>query len=309
MPRKRNRRKEANDDWEASGTDASYTNGSSSNGISNPVDYEEVGEPGGRNGNDYTNNQNGGGRFSQGKEGSSLQHKHKATLGQWAQAVGETSQTLGDAQRTINSLQRILASHLDDIGRIDETSTRLIQLEEDCKRKDKVLERQEKTITTLRSMDEKAKTHLKNEAAQVEKEKKELEQEKVKLEKRVTAATAEERHKLKREFEECKKQQDESHEKRKQELENESVQKRDECNRRAAALEAEKERLLTLAKERQKEIEAQAVELEKIEERYDVLERAKDSLRNEKLAREKELELIKKEFALDTKPMEYLYVF
>ena len=181
-------------------------------------------------------------------------------------------------------------------------------MEEDCREKDKGLESQEKTILTLTSMESRARAKVEHEAAQVEKEKKELEQEREKQEKRVTLATAEERHNLNREFDKRTRQHDESYEKRMQELEDEFAQKRDENDRKAAAFEAERGRLSTAVKERDKRIEIQSDELAELNKRYDVLERAKNSIRKEKLEREAELELVKKEFALDHQPVDYLYM-
>ena len=120
---------------------------------------------------------------------------------------------------------------------------------------------------------------------------------------------AEERHKVNEELEKRMRQHDETYKKRKQELEDEFAQKRDENDKRATAFEAERERLSTAVKEQDSQIKAQAEELEKIKERYDVLERAKNSIRKENLDREAELEAVKKEFALDPRPMDYLYVF
>lgn len=61
--------------------------------------------------------------------------------------------------------------------------------------------------------------------------------------------------------------------------------------------------------EQERKIEVQAKELEKTTEQCDVLERAKDSVKGDKKALEKELEMMKKEFALNPRPKEYLYVF
>ncbi len=301
MPSKKNRRKDTYPDWEASETDESYTNSHNHN-IANPADAGGASERGDSNGNDYTNNQAGGGKSNQGKVSCSSLPKHKATLGPWTLAVGETLQSLEETQRTINNLQKIFMLHTNDLERIDETSRMLHQSEEDCRQKDEVIESQEKAIHILTRMESKAK-------ALVEKEKDELKQEREKQDRRVNVVAAEERHKVNQEFEKRTRQHDEIYKKRKQELEDEFAQKRDENERRATAFEAERERLSTAVKEQDWQIKAQADELEKLRERYDVLERAKNSIRKEKLDREAELEAVKKEFALDPRPMDYLYVF
>lgn len=56
-----------------------------------------------------------------------------------------------------------------------------------------------------------------------------------------------------------------------------------------------------------KTIEVQSRELEKATEQCDVLERAKNSIKGEKRDREIEIEMLKKEFGLNSKPTEYLY--
>ncbi|KAH6668368.1 hypothetical protein B0J14DRAFT_658287 [Halenospora varia] len=305
MPSKRNRRKEANRDWEASGTDESYTNGSGTHSVSDPVNTRGVGEQGDSNGNDHTNNQNGGGRSRQDKGGSSSQRKHKPTLGPWTQAVDEAVRDMGAAQRTINNLQEMFISHMDDLSKMDEIRRRLDQLEEENREKDDELEKQEHTISILTSMDRKARANIEQEVAQIKKDKQELEQEKAKQDRRVTMATAEERHNLNCEFEERTRQHEESHKTRMQELEDEFAQKRDENEKRATALAAEKERLSTVLKEQEKAFKAQADELEEIKEQCDVLNRAKDSYKKDKLARERELEIMKKEFALNAEPPAY----
>jgi hypothetical protein len=61
--------------------------------------------------------------------------------------------------------------------------------------------------------------------------------------------------------------------------------------------------------EQKRKIEVQAKELENTTEQCDVLERAKNSVKEDKKALEKELGMMKKEFALNPKPKDYLYVF
>lgn len=61
--------------------------------------------------------------------------------------------------------------------------------------------------------------------------------------------------------------------------------------------------------DQKKAFEDQSEKLEKTIEQYDVLERAKDSIKRDKLAREIELGIMKDEFALNPKSKDYLYVF
>lgn len=307
MPSKKNRRQDAYLDWEADETDESNMDSHDHN-IANPADSGGTSVRGDSNDNDYTNNRAGGGRSNEGKVSSSSQQKHAATLGPWTLAVGETLQSLEETQRTVNNLHQIFMLHTYDLERIDETSRMLHQLEKDCRQKDEEMESQEQTIRTLTRMETKVRAEIEHEAARIEKEKMELRQEREKQDRRVTVVAAEERHKINQEFEKLTRQQDELHKKRKQELEDEFARKRDENNRRETAFEAERERLSTTIKEQGRQIKAQAEELEKIKELYDVLERAKNSIRKEKLDREAELEAVKKEFALNPRPMDYLYV-
>jgi myosin heavy subunit len=351
MPKKKSRRKEAGAVLAISATNGSYSNGSYSNGSytngsysngynhnnSTLVDAEGASERGDTNGCDYTSSQNGDARSHQGKAGNELQptHKagnalqpnHKAALEPWIQAVGETVQNLGETQRIITNLQKIFMLHSNDLGRMDETSMRLYRLGEECREKDEELERREKTILTLTSLQTKARDENEREAAQIKKDKLELEQEREKQEKRAAVELAEEKLKLNNEFEERTKKQEEiyeertrkqeesykdrmdqqeaSYEKRMKELEDEFTQKRNENDKATIVFEAEKERLSTAVKERDEKIEAQANELAEIKERHDVLQRAMKSIRQEMQEREAELELVKKEFALYPKPMTY----
>jgi DNA repair exonuclease SbcCD ATPase subunit len=318
MPSKKNRRKDANN-WEGSGTDDSYSNSFSYN-TSNRSNVEEASGRGTSNGKGYINDQTAVGRSYQGKVGSSLQPDYKATLGPWTRVVGETVQSLEETQQMINNLEKIFKSHRNDLESIDETNQKLLQLKEDCIEKDEELDRRESTIRTLTNMGHATRAKIDDEIAKINEQKEQLKQEREKERKRVELQLAEARHKLKEEFdkrtrehdesnEKRMREHDESNEKRMRELEIEFTQKRDENKTKAAAFEAEKERLLTAAKERDKKIEAQAEELENIKEQCDLLVRAKDSIREEKRQREIELKQVKEEFELDPPPIEYLYVF
>ncbi|TVY23454.1 hypothetical protein LHYA1_G007893 [Lachnellula hyalina] len=176
-----------------------------------------------------------------------------------------------------------------DREKMEETSNRLHQLEEDCREE---------------GMESRARAKVEHEAAQVKKEKAKLQQEMEKLEKRVTLAMAGERQKLNQEFDKRMRQHDKSHEKRMQELEDTFAQRRDEIDRKAADFEAVRGRLSTAVKERDKRIETQSDELVELNERYDMLERAKNSIGKEILKRKTELALVK-EFAFDPQPVDY----
>jgi chromosome segregation ATPase len=297
MPRQRRRQNEANGDGETSETDENYMNASGGNSGSNRVGAREVGEHGDGNGNDHVSNNTSGGRSRQSR-GTSSQHEYQPDLGPWTQAVHEAVQCMGAAHQAIKGLQDKFTLHADDLRMVEETRERLDQLEGECRDKDEELTRQEHTITTLTRMDQKLKDEMERKWEEIGKEKKELGQEKTKLEKRVSMATAEERHEIARKHEECRK-----------ELEDEFARKREENDRRVTALEAENERLSTTVEKQERKIETQVQELKKTTEQCDVMERAKDSVKNEKLILEEELEMMKQEFALSPKSKDYLYVF
>jgi chromosome segregation ATPase len=120
---------------------------------------------------------------------------------------------------------------------------------------------------------------------------------------------AEEKLKLKTEFDKLLAQHSESHDKRKKDLEDEFTRRKEEGGRRVAALEAEKSKLWATAEDQKRTIEGQVAELGKIEEQCDVLERAKDSVKQEKKDLKVEIETTRKEFALDPKPISHLYIF
>lgn len=307
MGSKRNRRKEGKEEWEAMGTVEDFTNGSGN--LSGLHDTAAVGERGDSNGIDQTNSQSSGGRSRQGKGDNSSQLKHKVTLGPWTQAVSEVVQEMGAAQRAIKNLQSIFTIHTEDLDMIDVNKTRLDQLEEEGREKDEEIQRQENTINTLRSMDNKARASIQEEVAKMDRAKEELKQDRGKLNARIEVAMAEKRLSMDREFQERMTKHDKDHETRRKELEAEFAQKSIDNNTIVIALGAEKERLSATVQQQATKTKAQADELENITERYDLLERAKNSLRSEKQALKTELENMKKEFALNTKPTAYLYEF
>jgi chromosome segregation ATPase len=309
MPRNKGRRRETNQDWEASGTEECFVNSSGGNSSSNRVGAGGVSERVDDNENDHTSNNASGGRSRQSRGGSSSQREHQPDLGQWTQAVSETVQSMGAAHRTIKELQDKFISHMDDLKMMEETRNRLNQLEEKCREKDKEIMRQESTITTLTNIGQKTKAKIERKEADLEKERREIDLEKAKQEKRVTVATAEERLKLENEFKKLLTEHGQSYDKRKEELEDEFMKQKDDNNRRVTALEAKKKQLWTTVEEQKRTIEVQVEKLEKTTEQCDVLERAKDSVKRDKQAREMELQMIKKEFALNPKSKDYLYVF
>ncbi len=203
----------------------------------------------------------------------------------------------------------MFTNHIDDLRVVDKTRTELNELKEKGRRKDKEILRQEHTITTLTAIDSKARTKVKHELADILQAKQELELEKAKVEKRLAAATAEERHKLREEFEELTTQHKESYKRRNEEMEDKFARRKVENNRRVTALKAGMEQLSKVVEEQTRTINAKADELEKVKEQCDTLERVKDSYKRDKQAREKELRIIKEEFALSHQPINYLYAF
>jgi chromosome segregation ATPase len=308
MPRHKRRQNEANGDGETSETDENYVNASGGNSSSNRVGAGEVGEHGDGNGNDRVSNNTSSGRSRQSR-GTSSQHEYQLSLGPWTQAVHTAVQSMGAAHQAIKDLQDKFTLHIDDLHMMEETRTRLNQLEDECEAKGNELMRQEHAIAALARMNQKMEGEIEGERKGIEEEKKELEQKKAKLENRVSVAMAEERHELARNLKELTTQHTENYEKLRKELQDEFTRKRDENDRRVTTLVAENKQLSTIVEEQKRTIETHLKELGKTTEQCDVLERAKDSVKKEKRTLEKELEMMKKEFALSPKSKDYLYVF
>jgi chromosome segregation ATPase len=306
MPRQRRRQNEDNRDGETSETEENYMD-VSNNSSSNRVGAGEVGERGDGNGNDRASNKINGGRSRQSRGTS--QREYQLDLGPWTQAVHETVQSMGAAHQAIKDLQDKFTFHIDDLHMVAETSKRLNQLENECRNKDDELTMQEHTITTLTRLDQKSKDDIDRERVKIEAEKKDLDQEKGKLEKRVSMATAEEKHKLSLEVKTLKEKHTEEYKARMKELEAEFARKRDENDRRVTALVAENGQLSTTVEKQKRTVETEGKKLENITEQCDVLERAKNSVKRDKQALEEELEMMKKEFALTPKSKDYMYVF
>ncbi|KAL5318074.1 hypothetical protein ACEPPN_015178 [Leptodophora sp. 'Broadleaf-Isolate-01'] len=305
MGGRKNRRRQASADWYASGTDESDTNAAGNHKISELSATGAVGERADSNDSGQTDTRNGTRRTREGKRASPPRLKHESTLGPWTQAVGEVIEGMGATQRAISNLQGMFITHVDDLGMIDETKRRLDQVEEEGREKDEELRRLENTILTLTSMDQKSKAVTESQLAQIVADRRELEQEKTKMESRITVATAEEKHRLNRDFEERMSKQDKSHETRMKELEVEFAQKSQENSKKATALETEQGRLLTVTEQQQKTIKGQVEELERLKDQYDTLDRAKTSFKREKENLERELGTMKQDFAVDTKPAAY----
>lgn len=312
MPKNRTQRKDSY--WETSERKESYGNGlgGNSSGSRTAGEVDEHGNSNGNecdddvdNSNDRTNNISNK-RPRQGRGGAPSQHKSQYSLGSWTQAVSGTIQSLGAAHQALNSLQNAFSLHMDDLSKMEENQNRLLQLQEKCRDKEDEIKRLENTVTTLTGLDQKAKAQIESQQAEIEKEKKELGQEKTKQEKRISVAIAEERVKLKTEFEKLLTQHGESYDKRKKELEDEFTRRKEEGGKRVAALEAEKSKLWATVEEQKRTIEGQMVDLEKLTDQCDVLERAKDSFKKEKRDLEIEIESMRQEFALSPKSINYL---
>lgn len=273
MGGKKNRRRQLNVDWYASGTDESDTNASDIQKISElPA---TVGERGESTGNGQTDSLNGDGRSRDGKRASPQHTKHKSTLGPWIDAVDEAVQGMDTAQRAINNLQGVFTAHMDDLSRIDDLKRRVDELEGECNEKDELVKSHVTTISTLMVMDHEAKAGIEDQLEQIAKEREELKGERTKLKRRVEAATAEEQFRMQRNFEERIAKNDETHETRMKELDIDFARKSKENSTRVTALETEKGKLAVTAEQQEKKLKTQADELDKIKEDYDILNRAK----------------------------------
>jgi chromosome segregation ATPase len=301
MGKNKGRREETNGDWEASGTEDSLVNGSSGNSTRNRAVASEAGEFRDGNDNDHVNDNAGGRRHRQNRGGCSSQPRRKNSLGPWTNGVSETVQSMEAAHQKIKDLQEMFMSHLDDLENMEETKNKLMQLEEQCSK-------QENAIIILTNMKRKSEQSIEQERQEIEIERTELEQEKEKLDKRVTTSIAEEKLKFKSELDELLLKHGQSHEKRRTELEEEFAKKKEENDRRVAALEAANQQLSATVKQLKEKIVSQTKELEDSVEQCDLLKRAKDSIKKEKVDLDTELKMVKKEFSLSLKSKDYLYV-
>jgi chromosome segregation ATPase len=304
MPRVRRRRREAVD-WEASGTEDNLVNASEGSS-NNRVDTVGVGERGDNSGNDHTTNHTNGGRSRQSTASQGIQ---QLSLGSWTQAVRETVQSMGATNCAIQDLQRKFESHRDELMKMDEIMCKLAVLEKECEEKDNEIVKQDNTITTLTTRNEKREANIVGREKELDRKEKELDQERVKQEKRVAAVKAEERLKLENEYNQLTQEAAQSCDKRKNELEDEYARAKVLNDRRVTALETEKQQLLHTMDEEKRRAKAHSEMLEQSTEQCDVLERAIGSVKNDMRVLEKELERIKKDFALNSQPREYLYAF
>lgn len=304
MPRVRRRRREAVD-WEASGTEDNLLNASEGS-TNNRVDTVGVGERGDDSGNDHTTIHTNGGRP---RQSTASQGTQQLSLGSWTQAVRETVQSMGATNCAIQDLQRKFESHRDELMKMDEIMSRLAVLEKECEEKDNEIVKQDNTITTLTTRNEKREANIVGREKELDRKEKELDQERVKQEKRVAAVKAEERLKLENEYNQLTEEAAQSCDKRKNELEDEYARAKVLNDRRVTALETEKQQLLQTMDDEKRRAKAQSEMLEQSTEQCDVLNRAIASVRNEMRVLEKELKLIKEDFALNSQPRGYLYAF
>jgi chromosome segregation ATPase len=185
---------------------------------------------------------------------------------------------------------------MDDLMDTDETRNMLTKLKGECGEKDDQIKMLENTIATLRSMDTKAKVDIDRSWAEIKKSREKLDEEEIKQEKRVAAMVAQDRLKLKNEFEKLTKEYDRSYAERRKELEDEGI-----------LMKAEKKQLVATVEAQSKSFEAQYKKLNGAVEQCDLWKRATESFKQEKHHLEKELQVIKDQLALKPKPQEYLY--
>ncbi|KAI9651697.1 MAG: hypothetical protein M1829_002566 [Trizodia sp. TS-e1964] len=308
MPNQKTRQRERNEDREASGMEEGYLNDSRGKQNSR-IAADGVGAREEYNGHGHANTITNDPRSRHNRSDGASQLKKNAGIGEWNHAVSETVRSLEAAHQSINLLQDKLSSHMGDIRDIEETRNRLNQMEELCSEKNEEIERQDNTITTLTNKSHNTRQELEHQRKMIEREKNEIEQEKSKQEKRVNTAMAEEKIKLQNEFDKLMSNQLKTHDRRRKDLEDEFAKQRSEINKKLAIMDAEMKRLLIIVEGQKTTIEAQKKELEKTTEQCDLLERAKDSFKREKQDRERELETIRNEFALNHISKDDLYVF
>lgn len=304
---RKNRRREASKGWYGSETDESDTNASGTNKIDEVPATVAVRDCTEDTGNGQTESPNGEGQSRQGKRTSPQHAKHKSTLGPWTHAVGEAVQGMDTAQRAINNLQGVFKAHMDDLSRIDGLKREVDELKGERDEKAKLVESHATTISTLRALDHVAKAGIQDQLDNIAKEKEELEEERIKLKRRFEAQTAESEFKMQCNYKERVASYEEIYKTRMKELDEDFARKSKESSTRVTDLEAEKGQLFLTAEQKEKKLKSQADELDALKEKYDILNRAKDSFRSEKEDMAKELKSIKKEFALENKTAAYLY--
>jgi hypothetical protein len=184
---------------EASGTGEHLIVDPEESSTNNQVVVVVENEQGDDNENGTTNLNTSGGRLSQ-VRGDPSQYKRKNDFGPWTEAVAETVQSMGAANQAIKDVQLKFTLNMADLILMEETRDKFRELEEMCRVKDEEIKRQENTITTLNGMHLKQKRNIEHQMEEIVREKQHLNQEKAKQEKRNMTAMAEERFKLRNEF-------------------------------------------------------------------------------------------------------------
>lgn len=292
-PKNKNRRAEANGGWEGSEADESHHGSGQQDGTG-----------------DLSNNghasKNANGRRSHPSQGSSAQHEHQHGLGPWTQAVNETIRTVDATQRAIGDLQHQFTLHKNQLSTMDDTRNRLNQLKQVCIDKDAKIHKQENAIEILKDMAHEAHADIERQKAEIEQERQLLDQDIAKQKKRALLAAAEEKRSLDEKSETLSAEQEKSTKKRMKELEDEFSKKSDENNRRVTSLESERDQLRRTVEDSKRDMEIQREKLAKFTGLCEVQEIAIDTFKAQKKAAERELEMMKKEFALDSKSIDHL---
>jgi chromosome segregation ATPase len=305
MPSKKHRRRNADGGWDPSETDESMTNGHEhTRNISN--DTGATSQYINSQGYSFASDQADGGRSNEVNGNHAPQLLQKSILESCTLAIGATMESFQKTQDFSNNLQKLFKQHVSELKSVDETSRKFRELKEECERKDKKLADFKMIINTLTSMQSKERDLVEQEKAQLQKERSELQHLKEEQEERFQLELAEEMKKLEEQHEEHMKQYDEVEKKRKQELEDEIAEKQLALTQKEKDFESQKNRLSSTVLEQDIRIETQATEMEKLKEEYEELRVVKDSFKSEKLTLKVELDAMKKEFALDPPPLEYL---
>jgi chromosome segregation ATPase len=245
-------------------------------------------------GNDRETNQVNGARP---RQSAAPRESRRSGLGPWTEAVRNVVQNMGATHHAIQSLEEAFKSHIDDLISMDETRNTLATLKGECSEKDDRIKNLEIAVEALRDMDSKAKAEIDQSWAEIKKTKEKLGEDETKLEKRIAVKIAQEKLKLTGEIEKLAKDHDRSYTERRRELETECVQ-----------LKAEKKQLELIVNKQREDLEARSKELNGAVEQHDLWKTSSKLLKQEKQDLEKELQMMKEELALNSKPKEYLYV-
>lgn len=303
MPKDKRRRKAVSCDGDAIGTKENPVNGSGSIDGTN-YRVSAINERERDNGNDHVPDQVNGARPRQSK---ASRENRQSSLGPWTQAVREVIQSMGVTHRAINDLEDRFKSYMDDLLDVDETKNTLIELKGECSEKDNQIKVLESTIDTLRSMDSKEKAHIDQNWAEIQTKTAELKEEKLKQDKRNAAITAEDRLKLQNDFEERTTKHDRDHRERTKKLQDEFARGKEDMHRTVSDLKTENQKLVATVEEQENSIKVLSKKLEDVLKECDAWKRATDSVKQEKQEVDKKLQMIREEFALDSRPSGYLY--